>query len=346
MKFGLYSLSCLAGYLLWVGVALAQPPGNCVVNILNRTSVVGADGRWRVENVPTLQGPVRARFTCTSKGVTQYGPTPFYLMNEFTRADMALGCAVERATWSGEPMTIDKGNKKEVSIQTRRALLALTAAVPAAVAAESEVILAPRIVKSTSTREGSADEIMSVALCKFTLPSISERMAYGLGKKRPQIGANMDTRCAALLVVKSSAASLSNRGRVMMAVLLPEEHEWPDYWACDVTWDSFLKRWLFGLATYSSDSLEISIFEITGEGVFAYPFPFEISYKSPWPEPPVAAAFLKKAVASIRGSVQKLSIAAARQGLTALVVHDTVGVLMSHYDWTSRKWGQSPVSSL
>jgi hypothetical protein len=58
-------------------VAVAQP-GDCVVNILNRSGVVGADGRWRVDSVPANQGLVRARFTCTNNGVTQYGQTPFF----------------------------------------------------------------------------------------------------------------------------------------------------------------------------------------------------------------------------------------------------------------------------
>lgn len=78
---GTYSVSQRNSTLIfWLlaGTAFAQPPGDCVVNILNRTGVVGTDGRWRVENVPSLQGPVRARFTCTSNGVTQYGQTPFF----------------------------------------------------------------------------------------------------------------------------------------------------------------------------------------------------------------------------------------------------------------------------
>ena len=49
MKFGKTRRSgcqsglAIAGYLSCVVLALAQPPGDCVVNILNRTSVVGAN---------------------------------------------------------------------------------------------------------------------------------------------------------------------------------------------------------------------------------------------------------------------------------------------------------------
>ena len=333
-------------FWLFAGTAFAQSPGDCVVNILNRTSVVGANSRWRMENVPTLQGPVRARFTCTSNGVTQYGPTPFYLMNEFTGADITLGCA-ERATWSSETMTISEENMKQVRLQTRRALLALGAATAAAIGAGNDVLLAPRIIKSSSTREGTSDEILSVALCKFKLPTFGERIAYRPGKKRSQlIGSNVDTRCSALLVVKSSAASLSNRGRVMIVALLPENHLWADNWACDVTWDDHLRRWIFGLATYSPGRVEVSLYEVSGDGVFAYPFPFELSYWSPWPEPPVAVASFGELLPSAAGSVQKLSIAPARRGLTTVLVHNTAGVLASHYDWTSRTWGGPPISNL
>ena len=65
-------------FWLFAGTAFAQSPGDCVVNILNRTALVGVDGRWRLENVPAQQGPVRARFTCTSNGITRYGQTPFF----------------------------------------------------------------------------------------------------------------------------------------------------------------------------------------------------------------------------------------------------------------------------
>ena len=235
---------------------------------------------------------------------------------------------------------------KQIKLHTRRTLFAFGAAALAASGAENDILLAPRIIKSSSTREGTADEILSVALCKFKLPTFGERIAYRPGKRIPLIGSNVDTRCSALLVVKSSAASLSNRGRVMIVVLLPENHLWADNWACDVTWDDHLRRWIFGLATYTQQQVEVSLYEVSGDGVFAYPFPFELSYESPWPPPPVAVASLRKFLRSTAGSVQKLSIAPARQGLTAVLVHNTAGVLASHYDWTSRTWGGPPISNL
>lgn len=72
-------LTLATSYFCCAALAFAQspPPGDCVVNILNRTSLVAADGLWRIDNVPTGQGPVRARFTCTTNGVTQYGQSPF-----------------------------------------------------------------------------------------------------------------------------------------------------------------------------------------------------------------------------------------------------------------------------
>lgn len=64
--------------ILLAGTSLLAQPGDCVVNILNRSAAVGPDGRWRLDSVPANQGAVRARFTCTTNGATQYGQSPFF----------------------------------------------------------------------------------------------------------------------------------------------------------------------------------------------------------------------------------------------------------------------------
>src|SRR5260370_6767369 len=47
--------------LFWIpALALCQLNENCTVSILNRNARVDASGLWRIDNVPTLQGPVRA----------------------------------------------------------------------------------------------------------------------------------------------------------------------------------------------------------------------------------------------------------------------------------------------
>ncbi len=51
---------------------------HCVVSILNRTSRVQHDGTWRLDNVPTNFGPLRARATCVVDGETIAGQSdPF-----------------------------------------------------------------------------------------------------------------------------------------------------------------------------------------------------------------------------------------------------------------------------
>ena len=56
-------LTFTASYLISAVVALAQstPPGDCVVNILNRTAIVGTDGRWRVEGGEPLEEVIQVR---------------------------------------------------------------------------------------------------------------------------------------------------------------------------------------------------------------------------------------------------------------------------------------------
>src|SRR5215472_19141761 len=58
--------------------AHAQLNQNCVVSVLNRNVQVNADGTWVLPNIPANFGPVRARATCVTNGVTQFGQSDFF----------------------------------------------------------------------------------------------------------------------------------------------------------------------------------------------------------------------------------------------------------------------------
>jgi len=49
----------------------------CTISILNRSVQVAADGSWRIDNVPSFMGQVRARATCVREGQTVSGQTGF-----------------------------------------------------------------------------------------------------------------------------------------------------------------------------------------------------------------------------------------------------------------------------
>ncbi|ODS22433.1 hypothetical protein AB835_14200 [Candidatus Endobugula sertula] len=51
---------------------------HCTVNIMNRTVQVQPDGSWRMNNVPSFMGRVRARATCVRDGVTTSGQSAFF----------------------------------------------------------------------------------------------------------------------------------------------------------------------------------------------------------------------------------------------------------------------------
>src|SRR5215472_7334738 len=59
-------------------VTEAQLNQNCVVAVLNRTVQVNPDGTWVLPNIPANFGPVRARATCVTNGVTQFGQSDFF----------------------------------------------------------------------------------------------------------------------------------------------------------------------------------------------------------------------------------------------------------------------------
>ena len=60
--------------------AEAQLDQTCTVAVLNRTARVDAQGRWRIANVPTNAGLVRARATCVKNGVTVGGVSGYFLV--------------------------------------------------------------------------------------------------------------------------------------------------------------------------------------------------------------------------------------------------------------------------
>src|SRR5260370_39791168 len=68
--------------MIWMALfsvpAAAQLNQNCVVGVLNRTVQVNPDGTWVLPNIPANFGPVRARATCVSNGVTQFGQSAFF----------------------------------------------------------------------------------------------------------------------------------------------------------------------------------------------------------------------------------------------------------------------------
>ena len=69
----------------------------CVVSILNRTANVGADGSWRIRNVPANLGLVRVRATCVRDGQTISGQSEFFTITANTingfNGDIPLGIA-------------------------------------------------------------------------------------------------------------------------------------------------------------------------------------------------------------------------------------------------------------
>ncbi|GGW96886.1 hypothetical protein GCM10007391_33710 [Alteromonas halophila] len=56
---------------------------NCVINVLNRTISVNADGGWSLPNIPSTQGNIRARVTCTlDNGDTVSGQTDYFRVQQ------------------------------------------------------------------------------------------------------------------------------------------------------------------------------------------------------------------------------------------------------------------------
>ncbi|WP_198159262.1 Ig-like domain-containing protein, partial [Methylomonas lenta] len=74
-----YVWALLLGLVMSGRVAMANVlDENCVVNILNRTVQVSADGGWSMPNVPSQMGRVRARATCVKLGDTFSGESDYF----------------------------------------------------------------------------------------------------------------------------------------------------------------------------------------------------------------------------------------------------------------------------
>ena len=71
---------CIAFFLPLVLAShvFGQLTQNCVVSVLNRTVQVNTDGTWVLPNIPANFGPVRARATCVTGGVTTFGQSDFF----------------------------------------------------------------------------------------------------------------------------------------------------------------------------------------------------------------------------------------------------------------------------
>lgn len=70
---------CIAGWLGAQGVsARLAAQEACVVNVLNRTARLRADGTWDVSSVPANMGPVRARMTCVVNGKSMSGTSELF----------------------------------------------------------------------------------------------------------------------------------------------------------------------------------------------------------------------------------------------------------------------------
>ena len=78
-----YCRAALFIFMLSVSTSvIAELNENCVVNILNRTIQVSADGGWSLPNVPSNQGRIRARATCIrDDGRTESGQSDYFTVN-------------------------------------------------------------------------------------------------------------------------------------------------------------------------------------------------------------------------------------------------------------------------
>jgi hypothetical protein len=76
-----------AAFIVCTSVGLSTAPAtaqqlnqNCVVGVLNRTTLVNADGSWILPNVPANFGLVRARATCVQNGITIFGQSNLFAL--------------------------------------------------------------------------------------------------------------------------------------------------------------------------------------------------------------------------------------------------------------------------
>lgn len=74
----MYRLVAFASMVFAGATAAAQLNEHCTVSVLNRTAQVASDGRWYIPNIPSDQGLVRIRATCTENGITRTGASAFF----------------------------------------------------------------------------------------------------------------------------------------------------------------------------------------------------------------------------------------------------------------------------
>src|SRR6266481_2320668 len=84
--------------------ANSQLNQNCIVSVLNRNVQVNADGTWVLPNIPANFGPVRARATCVTNGITQFGQSSFFILpaNSSTDVPPIVLAGDDAHTWLDE----------------------------------------------------------------------------------------------------------------------------------------------------------------------------------------------------------------------------------------------------
>ena len=86
-KIGRQKANIVLCLLLWLFSLCSQAEvltldETCTVSILNRSVQADAEGNWRIADVPSFMGQVRARASCVDNGITTYGQTDFFTINE------------------------------------------------------------------------------------------------------------------------------------------------------------------------------------------------------------------------------------------------------------------------
>ena len=74
----LIALTSIAVFPSTIHAAILSIDDSCTISILNRSVQAAPDGTWRLNNVPSFMGQVRARATCVRNGQTVFGQTPYF----------------------------------------------------------------------------------------------------------------------------------------------------------------------------------------------------------------------------------------------------------------------------
>jgi hypothetical protein len=83
---------------------------------------------------------------------------------------------------------------------------------------------------------------------------LPERLALSIKYGTHVVGSPQSSRGTALLLIENK--------KVRTASVFGEEHEWQDYWACDLVWNEVTRKWIFGFLTYSLTSFEVNLYDI------------------------------------------------------------------------------------